>query len=444
MHIAQELIPHMSESPQPVALGLGRVVRAQATAERLEACVKAAEVMTRYLAVAGLASAASTRDVAQPPLAVPDFSGNLSFGSFEKAARKCASVAWDHPVREALRGALRGSRRHPAVAGQRLERFVRIRNELGHSITHMDEGRARTTFENEDPVGALLDMLDGFAGILGCPLLVVLNQEHRRGRLHAQASFFAGEGMPIPQRIELRDPVFEWEVPYLCTVSGLVPMSPGLVYRPSPSDGALGLFLVDGICASGLRYKSVLDNAELLVPEVLEEMRGWLDLTEDGVRHHPKLLESVSCPDGRTLYAFLSGAELPVEPPTAREGESPSDSIAVQGSEFDSLRSFEEHASVAGLGALYRDVTFAAMQGGARLELSGSSVRVLTKDQPERVLLTIEFAAGPALSVRVFGAGSGEADGGEHFELSRGEAADKLVAKLNEVVAIEATRQSGV
>src|SRR3954470_7039573 len=106
IHVAQDLLPRLADSPQPVALALGRVVRSAGNVERLEACLKAAEVIARYVAVVSLASAASTRTGGESPPKVSGFEGSLSFGSFETAARASSSVAWQHPLREQLRACL--------------------------------------------------------------------------------------------------------------------------------------------------------------------------------------------------------------------------------------------------------------------------------------------------------------------------------------------------
>ena len=45
--------------PMPVAIACGRVLRARTAAERVNACLKAAEVLTRYLAAVAVASRAS-------------------------------------------------------------------------------------------------------------------------------------------------------------------------------------------------------------------------------------------------------------------------------------------------------------------------------------------------------------------------------------------------
>jgi hypothetical protein len=213
MHFAQDLQPWMQATPQPVALAVGRVVRAIGSAERLDASTKAAEVITRFVAVAALASAAATRPRDADPPEIDGFAGNLSFGSFANAARVAASVGWDHPLREELRISFKSTRKRKAIAGLRIRQFVELRNELGHAITPADDARARAFLERCDPVGGLIDILRDLKGILGCPLFVLLGQDHRHGRFLGRFAFFAGESEPIPRELELRDPLYEWEVP---------------------------------------------------------------------------------------------------------------------------------------------------------------------------------------------------------------------------------------
>lgn len=66
--------------PSPVAIACGRVLRARTAAERVNACLKAAEVLTRYIAAVAVASFASRDEDADAKLS--ELSGNLSFGHF--------------------------------------------------------------------------------------------------------------------------------------------------------------------------------------------------------------------------------------------------------------------------------------------------------------------------------------------------------------------------
>ena len=442
VHVGQELVAHLSDAtPQPVALALGRVVRALGDAETVDACVKAAEVVARYVAVAALASAASTRDPDEKPLDVDGFDGNLSFGVFETAARASAAVRWSHPLREQLRLCLRAAKKKSkGVAGQRLQAFVELRNTLGHAITPVDESRARALIEEHDPVGGLLELVDGLAPVLECPLLVVLGQAHRRGRCTARVAFFAGEGEPIPQRLELRDPIFEWELPYLCTPDGLVPLVPGLVYAPRNSDGRLGLFLLDAIDAAALRYKSVVDSSALTRPEGVADIGAWVKLPfspeEDETTDGRPQLEQIECADGRTLQQYLSGASTEPQESASEDGPQPGTAERkpkdVDTESITTLHEFERRADAAGLGAVYRDVVYFLAERGARARLSGRSVRIATKGPPERVVATIELRSGPLLSVSLLlGAIVPTSTDAEVHSFAPGASADALLDRLS-------------
>ena len=311
MRLPQHLVPYLSTTPQPIALSLGRVARGSSRPEGLEACLKAAEMLTRYLAVISLASAAATKPPDQDLPVVEGFEGNLAFGTFELAIRQAIAVSWEHPLREQLRAAMRSTKKQQAVTGVRLERFVQLRNELGHAITHVDELRAGSLFEQFDPIGALIECIEDLGPVLRCPPLAVVRQENRRYRLTARVLFFVGEGDPIPNDIDLRTPVFDWELAYLCTAAGLLPLSPGLALMPRP-DGRRGIYLIDGIQEGSIRYKSAFDNDVVVVPGVGQELSRWLGgfdaATPTG---GGPLLEPVTCADGRSLFGFLRNETPP-------------------------------------------------------------------------------------------------------------------------------------
>ena len=448
MHVAQDLLPWMENTPRPVALATGRVVRAIAPTERLDACIKAAEVVARFVAVASLASCAATRPAGAEPPKIGNFIGNLSFGVFDEAARAAASVPWDHPLRGPLRNCLRSAKRRKAIAGQRLVQFVELRNELGHAITPADHARARALLERDDPVGGLMELLEGLEEILAYPLLVLLEQEHRRGWFIGRFAFFAGEGEPIPRELELREPVYEWEVPYLCTPYGLLPLAPGLLYEPRKSDGRFGLYLLDGISADTLRYKSVEETASITRSDRLRDLGAWVQLPygKIGPPSHP-LLEVISCRDGRSLYAYLSGGDFPtstkdIENVEGSGGESDPDTSGGV-ARFASIREFEEKLGNLGLGAAYRDIFYCLADGGAHAEVSGGGVRVVATREPMRVFTTLELTSADTLRVAVFtgalrsdsGEGVEEGDGAEEYVLRAGDSADELVHVLESAMA---------
>jgi hypothetical protein len=398
MQVGEDLIGYLDRTPQPVAQALGRVVRASGQAERLEAVLKAAEVVTRYLAVTGLGSAAATRAAASPPLQVEAFSGNLSFGHFEAGARAAYSAVWDHPLRTLLREHLRPSKKNKGRASSAIEALVELRNQLGHALTPADEHRARAIFADIDPIGRLRDLLDGVTPVLELPIVAALAQDYRRGQYQARLSFYLGEGEPIPRQLSLSVGLFEWESPYLCTEQGLVPLSAGLLLHPQ-RDGRLGLHIIDGIRAEGVRYKSTYDNAVVETDRTLSDLSRWVQLPFDVSAAVPPcpFLEKIQVEDGRSLVGYVRGDPLPKDEAPAK--------IAVDGgkpgSTITSVQDFEEHANHAGLGLSYRDILYFLLQLGHRVELGEGGIRVVSGIE-NRVLLVAKLRPGPELALSIW------------------------------------------
>jgi hypothetical protein len=396
--------------------------------------VKAAEVLTRYTAVLSLASSASTRPEGDDLPEVVGFEGNLSFGSFELSIYKAASVSWDHPLRDDLRAAMSQAKRNPGKAGANLRAFVELRNELGHSIVHVDEIKASNLFEEVDPIGRLLDCLDGLSPVLSCPPVVVLRQEHRRGRLTARFNFHIGEGEPIPREIDLADPVFEWEYPYLCTARGLLPLTPGVVLLVRP-DGKRGLYLLDGIEDEGLRYKGVLDNDVRVVEGTGADLGRWL-ATRNVDPPEPSglpMLEEVRSADGRSLHGYLRDDPLPTDVAAGLTS-----GIAEDDPAGWSVASFEQACNNVGLGAAYRDVLYVFLEEGCRAEASLQGVEVVNGSEDNRTLLVFELHGGPVLTCTLqLGALDNGTVGTRSVSFAPGQPADTLV---NEVRALLAAR----
>jgi hypothetical protein len=426
MRLPQHLVPYLSTTPQPIALSLGRVVRGSSRPEGLEACLKAAEMLTRYLAVISLASAAATKPPDQDLPAVEGFEGNLAFGTFELAIRQAIAVSWEHPLREQLRAAMRSTKKQQAVTGVRLERFVQLRNELGHAITHVDELRAASLFEQFDPIGALIECIEDLGPVLRCPPLAVVRQYNQRYRLTARVLFFVGEGVPIPNDIDLRTPVFDWERAYLCTAAGLLPLSPGLALMPRP-DGHRGIYLIDGIQEGSIRYKGAFDNDVVEVSGVGQELSRWLGGFDAAapIGAGP-LLEPITCADGRTLFDFLRN-----EAPPAGEADV---AKAQDAGEVRSVSSFEEAISSVGLGAAFRDIKFTMLQRGGRLESFPQGLRIV-QGETGRVLVVVQLQPGPTLLVTMqLGAFANAGEGTTSFAVRPGQTADEVVERLGELM----------
>jgi hypothetical protein len=426
MRVGEDLVPLLPVMPQPVAFALGRVVRASGQAERLEACMKAAEVINRYVAVVGLASVACSRTGDVPPIEVPGFMGNLSFGDFEKAARACCSCGWEHPLREDFRQALRSTKKKTAQAGIKLEEFVQLRNELGHSLTPSDEPRARAIFEEADPIDGLMILISGLESVLQLPLMVVREQHHRRGKFQARLSFYIGEGEPIPREVQLASGIYEWETPYLCTSNGLIPLSPGLIFQPR-KDGYFGLFIIDAINEEELRYKSIYDNAVVTTRRV-DEFSQWVrhSSTVTAPSYDAPRIEDVRVDDRRSLLAFFRGEPVPID-----QGYSGNVELSQISPQPLTIRDFEKLATSVGLGAAFRDLVYLLAEQRCKLEVSDGIFRALSPTTPSRVLVTIELRGSDLFVTILRGAFSANStDEYLHIALKPSDTADTPVREL--------------
>src|SRR3954454_12503741 len=82
--------------PSPVAIASGRVLRARTAAERVNASLKAAEVLARYLAAVAASSFAMRAEDGNAKLTA--LQGSLSFGHFLAVIQEAAAVAFAHPA----------------------------------------------------------------------------------------------------------------------------------------------------------------------------------------------------------------------------------------------------------------------------------------------------------------------------------------------------------
>jgi hypothetical protein len=328
-------------------------------------------------------------------------------------------------------------------------KFIELRNELGHAITPADESRARAILERADPIGSLLELLEDLKSILAYPLLALLGQEHRRGRFRGRFVFFSGEGEPIPQELELKDPLFEWESPYLCTPEGLIPLMPGILYQPRALDGRLGLYLLDGIAETELRYKSIQDNSVIIRSEGLRAISSWIRLpfhVTDRQLTHP-LIEPIACLDGRSLYGYLS--RMDSEP--AHSGAEPESGRCDQLAQADegsqranSLPEFEQIASNMALGSAHRDILYCFFAHDSLAELNDGTIRVMPDFDPTRIVATIEIMSFKKLRLTIFVSAlmSDSSQETEVYELNPGESADDIVERIELLFQTEMSEPS--
>ena len=89
---------------QPVAMGVARIIRSRDNKEQLEACLKTAEILTRYLAGLSLSSyARRSEEEESGDLGLSEtINGDLAWGTFLQIVQRIFSKKDDHPAKACL------------------------------------------------------------------------------------------------------------------------------------------------------------------------------------------------------------------------------------------------------------------------------------------------------------------------------------------------------
>jgi len=250
-------------APQPVAVAVGRLLRSRSDAERIDNCLKAAEVLTRYLAAAALSSFAARDGAEVNGLSLEPLSGSLSFGHFLSLVQRTATIE-DHPLGSGLSPFRRKKKgKGPGAADGALVALLELRNELGHGLVGVSEARARVLLDDRRPEERLAEALSALGGILGCPLFVIEEQRIEKGQIFGRRLWLMGESRdPEPVEIALAAGLHEVRAPYLAFGDRALLLSPFLIWDVIPARESYGLLFLDKVGEERLRYKA-LDPQEL-------------------------------------------------------------------------------------------------------------------------------------------------------------------------------------
>lgn len=253
--------------PMPVAIACGRVLRARTTSERVNACIKAAEVLTRYLAAVAVASYASRGDEGEAKLS--ELSGNLPFGRFLRTVQEIASTNVNHPVAPLLAQGFKATKQNkhtvPGKTDAALIALLELRNGDGHDLRNLDEAKAFSIEVTIDPVSLLLDALDGVEALLSKPLFVVERQEWTREALVVSRLLLMGESSdPEPESVMVGHEtggVTHTRAPYVAVNKCCLHLPPWLLWEIVHERLNFALLFLDGIKDESARY-CTLDGIE--------------------------------------------------------------------------------------------------------------------------------------------------------------------------------------
>lgn len=244
--------------PQPVAMACGSVLRCRTAQERLDALLRAGEVLARYLAVVGVASYAARPQDAAPPETPPPTYGPIAFGQFIALAQFAARSRAEHPLIAELGAGFR-AKKGEGPTGDALLALLQIRNELGHQLQGLTGLQAATILTNRDPARLLVSALQGVNRLLGLPLLVVEEQRIADNAvLVARMLYLMGETAdPEPWELQISAAFEKNRAVYVGTSNGMLRLHPLLLWEVAEAQQNYGLFILDSVEADRVAYKPV-------------------------------------------------------------------------------------------------------------------------------------------------------------------------------------------
>lgn len=258
---------------QPVALSCGRVLRARTAQETVDACLRAGEVLARYIAAITLSSYAARENGADKELT--PLQGNLSFGHFLTIVQQIAAIPAVHPIANHIVAgfkARKGASAGPTDAS--LISLLNVRNELGHDLNMLDAAKARAILAKKDLPKVLADALRGVEGLLNLPLFLVEDQQFTRKVFLARRLLLMGESNdPSPEEVNLATGVEELNSPYLAVSQIVLKLPPALIWDLIEDKANFQLLFIDSVDATGTTYRTIAADKKAGKAGTADELR---------------------------------------------------------------------------------------------------------------------------------------------------------------------------
>ncbi len=274
--------------PQPIALCCGRICRARNSQEQLDAILKCAETITRYLASVAISSFSAREDA---NIAVPEglsnFTGNLSFGNFLTAIQGIASINTPHPLKDSLTAAFKSKEEGSGLADTSLIALLNLRNQLGHDLMSISEAKAISIFKEQAPDEDLKVALEALDSIFRLPLFVVEEQRVESKKIIARRLVLMGESQdPLPEEIEMNTDLERTRSLYIGLPDGILCLYPFLIWELVTAKANYSIYFIQSIPEKNLKYTTISSdhwehNSELH-DQILERLNGVI-IPEEGV-----------------------------------------------------------------------------------------------------------------------------------------------------------------
>ncbi len=281
--------------PHPVALSCGRIVRSRSEETLVDALLKGAEILARYLASVSLASYSVRADAAESPDLFADLKGHLAFGHFLSITQKVANLKCDHPAKSHLGSGFGSDGNDKRPTDEALVKLLELRNELGHDLSSITRPKAISILQKHSPQTLFATAIGGVQGLLQLPLFVIENFSFTKGKIVGQRLMLMGDSAdPPPESVELSNPLHGDGDPYIGFSESVYVLAPMLVWRVSHKTANYKLFIFDTIQPDSVGYKAV----EVSTYESQEtETSDFHSILEGNTRQS----ESLTLADGRSF-----------------------------------------------------------------------------------------------------------------------------------------------
>ena len=349
--------------PQPIALGCGRICRARSLQERLDAILKCAEVVTRYLASVAISSIGAREDSSAPmPTAFKDLAGNLSFGHFLSIAQSADKVTYDHPFRSAFTAGFKSKGSQIGKADAGLVKLLEIRNQMGHDLLSMSDAKSAAVLGKERPEQALKEALEALEPVILRPPLFLVEQQRLVSRkIVARRLLLMGEAQdPTPEEVELSDGLMRDHALYVGFRGGALCLYPFLTWDLVESKAHFNIYFLDSIGDREARYKTV--NGDLL-----EYDSAICQLISDRLAGDTVAAESVTLADGTSFVADWRERQKQILGIT-------SEPISWEALDEETVRWFGKHLGASGADAEIRQAVIDRLFDG-REQLNPDEIR---------------------------------------------------------------------
>jgi hypothetical protein len=265
--------------PQPVALSCGRICRARRDPERLDAILKCAEVLTRYLAAISLSSFCARKDATSPvPKGTEKFTGNLSFGHFLTLTQLIVRDPADHPLKLYLAPGFVVKDNKGGEADAGLIALLNLRNDLGHNLRTISEAKAAAVLaQDPSPLQLLATTLKSLEPVLTLPLFVLEEQKLFKKKVFARRLLLMGESMdPLPEEIALAEGLEHDERAYLGLNDGALCLYPSLRWDLVKSKANFGIRFIHALKEKSVKYVTLENDAQEMNGALLAELQEQL------------------------------------------------------------------------------------------------------------------------------------------------------------------------